>query len=64
MRAVTVLMMREAPIWVEVLLQGVNEIVAGELLFLRERRTTARKGLPVVLDVVSAGLDDAENKYS
>ena len=35
MRAVTVLMMREAPIWVEVPLQGVNEIVAGELLFLR-----------------------------
>ena len=30
----------------------------------QERRTTARKGLPVVLDVVSAGVGDAENKYS
>ena len=30
----------------------------------QEHRTTASKGLPVVLDVVSAGLGDAENKYS
>ena len=60
----TVLMMRETPIWVEVPLQGVNEIVAGELLFLRSAGQTASKGLPVVLDVVSAGLGDAKNKYS
>ena len=30
----------------------------------QERRTAARKELPVVLDVVSAVLIDAENKYS